>query len=417
MNDTPMPTPGATAFPGSDAAPAVPRPILFLHIPKTAGTSFLTVLRNLFGDTRVLRLAGEYGKLQQQIAVAIQSRLDGLSCLTGHVPLHLVKEHFDKFRFFTILRDPVARVMSLYRFLQRAPDAELAELGLRRGFTFDDFVTCRTPGTYAQVCNGMCRLLSGDPRLDDGNDPEFWNMAAMPKALNAAHGFLERTDFGLAEEMGATLRLAQALWDVPFDLDEYQANSTEKGGAEDSVQNIRRVVELNTADIALYQAARAMFNNRRAIARPEPEPTGCIWEPRLNEECNVADMPGRQGFHDFETEGFAWVMSDARPRLHFYAPEGLGGRRVRIALRFYLITAEYPAERIQLRLNGQRLPYTACERDERWCTLEAEPIALGAGVQQLTIDPPYSVPVRFLEPGTRDLRNLSIALATVTLHQ
>ena len=31
------------------------KPVVFMHIPKTAGTSFLTTLRNIFGGYRVVR--------------------------------------------------------------------------------------------------------------------------------------------------------------------------------------------------------------------------------------------------------------------------------------------------------------------------------------------------------------------------
>jgi hypothetical protein len=33
-----------------------PKPVLFLHIPKTGGSSFLAVLGNVFGERRVKRL-------------------------------------------------------------------------------------------------------------------------------------------------------------------------------------------------------------------------------------------------------------------------------------------------------------------------------------------------------------------------
>ena len=31
------------------------KPVVFMHIPKTAGTSFITTLRNIFGGDRVVR--------------------------------------------------------------------------------------------------------------------------------------------------------------------------------------------------------------------------------------------------------------------------------------------------------------------------------------------------------------------------
>ena len=43
------------------------KPVLFLHIPKTGGSSFLTVLGNVFGERRVRRLRGADEMAQAQI--------------------------------------------------------------------------------------------------------------------------------------------------------------------------------------------------------------------------------------------------------------------------------------------------------------------------------------------------------------
>src|SRR5689334_20508411 len=94
------------------------KPVLFLHVPKTAGTSFLMMLRNTFGDSRVHRVQHLDEHIQTTVDQIVDNDLDKLSCLTGHLPIHLFEHTLDRFQPFTILREPVARILSLYRFLR-----------------------------------------------------------------------------------------------------------------------------------------------------------------------------------------------------------------------------------------------------------------------------------------------------------
>src|ERR1043166_2722720 len=96
------------------------KPVLFLHIPKTGGSSFLTVLGNVFGERRVRRLGGADETTQAHIDRIVADEIQDIDCLVGHFPIHAFAKYLDAFRPFTILRDPVDRVMSLFRFFKRS---------------------------------------------------------------------------------------------------------------------------------------------------------------------------------------------------------------------------------------------------------------------------------------------------------
>jgi hypothetical protein len=125
---------------------------------------------------------------------------------------------------------------------------------------------------------------------------------------------------------------------------------------------------------------------------------------------NVAAIGGRQGFHDFERVGFAWMMADMPARIQFTPPAG--ARRLR--LRLYTIGSDYRMADVVMRVNGQRAAQRVVERKDRWHLVELDlPPGLGT-INQLAIASPYWVPTRFLNPDGRDDRALALALSEVT---
>ena len=393
------------------------RPILFLHIPKTAGTSFLLTLQNLFGENQVLRLDGGAPDIAAQIDAVVVHRLGAVACVAGHLPLHLLAGHLDHFRPFTLLREPAARVFSLFRFLQRAPAALKAEMELSEGFGFDEFITSRAPMVVSQTHNGMCRLLSGDPAMNTHMMPDFWQPADPGAMLGHALAALEAMDFGLVEQMGPTLTMLRALWGVAHPLDEYVKNTTGQDESEENVEAIRRVVELNTLDIALYARATALFRARLSTGSEDgvgDKAGRAVFRPALDTTVEIAAIPGRQGFHETEHHGFSWLKSDRPARIHFIAPPGHAGA-VRLRLRFYCVVAKYPVERLMIRLNGVPLPHSGALAADQWCTRETAEVALKPGLNELAIDPSHFISLRLIDATTRDERYLAIALNTLAI--
>jgi hypothetical protein len=200
------------------------KPVLFLHIPKTAGTSFLTILGNVFGESRVRRLRGAGEMVQAQIDRVVAEEIQDFDCLAGHFPIHQFSKYLDLFRPFTILRDPVERVMSLFRFFRSAPRSERQRLELPEGFGFKDLIESRVPHDYAQTRNFMCRMLCGDPEMSDPEAAAFWQPPDPGAFVDKAVATLRAMDFGLVEDMQSTRALLQHAWGTKFDLGEYREN-------------------------------------------------------------------------------------------------------------------------------------------------------------------------------------------------
>jgi Sulfotransferase family len=384
--------------------------VLFLHIPKTGGSSFLTVLGNVFGERRVRRLRRAEEMTQAQIDRIVSDEMQDIDCLVGHFPIHAFAKCLDSFRPFTILRDPVDRVMSFFRFLKRAPRSETEQLELREGFGFDDFIESRVPENYAQTHNLMCRMLCGDAEMSDPLAAAFWQPRDPGALLDQALATLRAIDFGLIEDMQYTQVLLQHAWSTKFNLGEYRKNATGTPGAEWTARNIQRIVDLNTLDVALYHEAKVLFYTRvrnvSALGRmPTSLPTLRVHPGR---EISVNDIPGRRGFHEFEPKGgFAWLAANQTALIAFLAPP----KMLRLRMTLNCVTDHFPAEEIEITLNGTRLTHRVAPIEGNWVSLETEAFRPSEKLNVLTLSPPYVIPLRFLCPASKDDRYLSVALA------
>jgi Sulfotransferase family len=380
------------------------KPVLFLHIPKTGGSSFLTALGNVFGERRVRRLRHAEEMTQAQIDRIVSDEIQHIDCLVGHFPIHLFANCLDRFRPFTILRDPVDRVMSLFRFLKRAPQSETERLELREGFGFDDFIESRVAENYAQTRNLMCRMLCGDEEMSDPLTVAFWQPRNPGALVDQALATLRAIDFGLLEDMQSTLTLAQHFFATNFNLGEHRTNASDSPGAEWTAHNIHRIVDLNTLDVALYHQAKVLFYTRvRDVSVP-------MLRVQPGQEISVNDIPGRRGFHEFEPDGgFAWLDANQTALIGFLAPP----KMLRLRMTLYCVTDHFPAEEIEVILNGARLTHRVARIDGNWVSLETETFRPNENLNVLTLSPPYVIPIRFLRPESKDDRYVSVALANL----
>jgi hypothetical protein len=393
--------------PRSDASP---KPVLFLHIPKTAGTSFLLTLQNVFGDAHVRRIRQVDDNIAATVDAIVADGLEGISCLAGHLPIHLFDTILDRFRPFTVLREPVGRVLSLYRFLRDGDPAVPRRLGLPPDFSLDAFLNWGHPEIYSQVNNGMVRMLCGDPQMVYPGNPLLWDISGHTDTLRQALRNLERIHFGLTEAMGTTLAVAQDAWGVPYALGEYHENSTVYDAAGEDIALIHRIIAMNTADLALYHRARALFQAR--LRAPGTMPIAgwdrlSVFAPRINQETVIGDIPGRSGFHEFEPDGLAWLHADRQAEIHFIATSDL----MRLRLRAYCLIPHYPVGEIAISVNEVPLQTEVFHENEKWYWIETDHFETRDGVNRIAVRAPLFIPVTQLEPDSSDRRRLGIALS------
>jgi chondroitin 4-sulfotransferase 11 len=113
---------------------------IFVHIPRTGGTSVETAL-GVFGDWRIENTQTMFGLISSpELAHEITSTAF-LQHLTGAQLRHLLQRQFEQYFRFSIVRNPWERMVSIYSHMDThmAESAKQAGLSLT-GISFDEFL-------------------------------------------------------------------------------------------------------------------------------------------------------------------------------------------------------------------------------------------------------------------------------------
>ena len=167
-----------------ESAPKVP--FALLHIPKTAGTSLRVALEAALGPNAVLpsadylkRRGGKYlsGK---DLGKAYMGASDGLKLIQGHFSFKELQRLAPEAAVMTVLREPVARVVSLLKHHKARHGIQMA---------YQDMITLGGPAFNA-ASNHQVKLLSTLPEGADVSEHLESAMATLNKC--AAVGVTER---------------------------------------------------------------------------------------------------------------------------------------------------------------------------------------------------------------------------------
>ncbi|MHA6326452.1 sulfotransferase family 2 domain-containing protein [Roseivivax sp. CAU 1753] len=104
----------ASASAGAMDAASVPAPIVFLHIPKTAGQSVHHALIGALGQD-----AASPVRVHTQAARGRAQFPPGYRLYSGHIDWEALESLGPRARAFTVLRDPLERIASFYLYLRR----------------------------------------------------------------------------------------------------------------------------------------------------------------------------------------------------------------------------------------------------------------------------------------------------------
>jgi hypothetical protein len=132
--------------------------LIFLHIPKTGGTTMGSIIRKNYKEKEIFfshkkNLDKTWGQLTINDAEKVK-------IIRGHNSFGIHEFFPNKnFQYFTILRDPVERAISLYRMISRTPEHRFHADLKKYGRTLREFVES---DKFQNTNNTMVRMISGN---------------------------------------------------------------------------------------------------------------------------------------------------------------------------------------------------------------------------------------------------------------
>jgi hypothetical protein len=260
----------------SAAADSQRRPplLVFIHVPKTAGTTLTTLLRMNEPGPRtrhggnVFKGGGgvKHGVKFERLLTNESGELDRARILTGHFPL-AIREHLPKnrpARYFTFLREPADRTLSHYFGIGEKHEGwdgrkKLGLPPLAADATLEDALA----GGYLHD-NLHTRMLSGLPEPFGEVDEAMLEQAKH----NLREGL---AFFGLTERFDESLVLAKQRLGLRSILyrSSGRVNTARPRGAEIPAELRQTAERCNRYDIELYRYAEQLFD--AAPERHQPD--------------------------------------------------------------------------------------------------------------------------------------------------
>lgn len=302
--------------------------LVFLHIPKCGGTTLHAALAQHFNPEQTCpeRFNGLRARRLEELAA--------FSFFSGHFDLESCQALFGRdVRIVTLLREPRARLISLYYFLTiHRPGVELATTGmvsLARSTDAEAFFTHPLVRRHTSIRNAMVSLFvqphrgvrweAIDSQLQN-DDPVLTDpVGAADKALEALAGL---SCFGLLEQFPASLALFSATLGLQFAAEPPRQVTDELRLREEldyaerpdlTPRLIELLDELTEADRLFYARAEALFAQRLASlpqnASRRTAPALAFGRPEAVEMDLFLPREGRRDGHRIVASGREGVLA------------------------------------------------------------------------------------------------------------
>ena len=254
---------------GSERISSQEKPLAFIHINKTAGTSLMQYLKGHFESPAVVAPPW-YGDFDE-IGVDDVTR----QMFWGHFTYEqFVKRRPDAW-FITFLRDPVQRVVSQYRSLHNPanlrdgwekvlPNHARRAMDFAQSASFEEFVMSEDPFIVGHIRNLQTRFLSS---YGDQNHPEYLSSAIR----NLTESILF---FGVTESFQDSISLFryQLQSSRPYIAEEHDRNVSQPYDVSVTSTEVRhRLHQLVGFDQQLYELAVTEFSRRVQCMKREIE--------------------------------------------------------------------------------------------------------------------------------------------------
>ena len=239
-----------------------PKPAIFLHIPKTAGTTLHNIIERQYEPEAIYTFGSDAHASVEEFRNLSLAERENIQLLRGHMAFGLHEFLPSTNDYFTILREPVERVISYYNFILRTPDHYLYQIIQSDKLSLFELLQSKLP---LMMNDAQVRLLSGV-----WGDVPFGEVSKT--MLSTAMSNLEKffVVVGITKEFDKTLFLLRDALNWESNILYERRNVSNGSGASNMIpaETVSLIKQINQMDIQLYEYAKTLFS--RQIKRQGP---------------------------------------------------------------------------------------------------------------------------------------------------
>jgi len=236
------------------------QPVVFLHIPKTAGTTLTHILQRSHPARLVCKSTGMPEQLDALMEMPAEARA-ALSLVTGHFPYGIHRHFARPVTYVTFLRRPVDRVISAYYYALSMPDHYLHRTLVKSRASLEKFLHLTNEGQNCQtrqLCSRAIKLFrEGEPVVAADLETAKRNLSKRFAVV------------GLAECFDESLLLIKRALGLGFVYYNVLNRTPNKPNLRDiPTRAIRAIEKCNELDFELHEYAAALFRKQIDLQGP-----------------------------------------------------------------------------------------------------------------------------------------------------
>ena len=226
--------------------------LIFLHIPKTAGSTLHYLFSKRYKRTYSL-FAGSHSdeEVEKLRSISHQKRCE-IDLLKGHMPFGLHEYLPRPARYFTMLRDPVKRVVSQYFYIKNNKENPLHDEVMSNNWTVGELIKSEIS---VGLNNGQTRWLTGDLKA-----VPFGEIGAqhLDQAIDNLNNHFISVGINEMFDQSILVLSGKLSWHkLPY----YVRMNTNKNKSDVSEEDIEIIKHYNKYDIKLYQHGLQLLQN------------------------------------------------------------------------------------------------------------------------------------------------------------